>query len=195
MNIGIDIDDTIANSTEEWIKYELEYEKKHPEIIKEYNKKFEKLTTHKWLEEFFKWNEKDKINFFREYTEKAFKILEIKQNADIVINRLYEQGDNIYIVTARHDMDDSTDVIGITKEWLLKNNIKYTKIFFNENTKLDICKKEKIDIFIDDSYTICKELSKNKIPVLLMKSKYNNIEDSKIPKVENWDEIYDRIGK
>lgn len=195
MNIGIDIDDTIANSTEEWIKYALEYEKKHPEIIKEYNKKFEKLTTHKWLEEFFKWNEKDKINFFREYTEKAFKILEIKQNADIVINRLYEQGDNIYIVTARHDMDDSTDVIGITKEWLLKNNIKYTKIFFNENTKLDICKKEKIDIFIDDSYTICKELSKNKIPVLLMKSKYNNIEDSKIPKVENWDEIYDRIGK
>ena len=195
MNIGIDIDDTIANSTEEWIKYALEYEKKHPEIIKEYNKKFEKLTTHKWLEEFFKWNEKDKINFFREYTEKAFKMLEIKQNADIVINRLYEQGDNIYIVTARHDMDDSTDVIGITKEWLLKNNIKYTKIFFNENTKLDICKKEKIDIFIDDSYTICKELSKNKIPVLLMKSKYNNIEDSKIPKVENWDEIYDRIGK
>ena len=195
MNIGIDIDDTIANSTEEWIKYALEYEKKHPEIIKEYNKKFEKLTTHKWLEEFFKWNEKDKINFFREYTEKAFKMLEIKQNADIVINRLYEQGDNIYIVPARHDMDDSTDVIGITKEWLLKNNIKYTKIFFNENTKLDICKKEKIDIFIDDSYTICKELSKNKIPVLLMKSKYNNIEDSKIPKVENWDEIYDRIGK
>ena len=195
MNIGIDIDDTIANSTEEWIKYALEYEKKHPEIIKEYNKKFAKLTTHKWLEEFFKWNEKDKINFFREYTEKAFKMLEIKQNADIVINRLYEQGDNIYIVTARHDMDDSTDVIGITKEWLLKNNIKYTKIFFNENTKLDICKKEKIDIFIDDSYTICKELSKNKIPVLLMKSKYNNIEDSKIPKVENWDEIYDRIGK
>ena len=195
MNIGIDIDDTIANSTEEWIKYALEYEKKHPEIIKEYNKKFEKLTTHKWLEEIFKWNEKDKINFFREYTEKAFKMLEIKQNADIVINRLYEQGDNIYIVPARHDMDDSTDVIGITKEWLLKNNIKYTKIFFNENTKLDICKKEKIDIFIDDSYTICKELSKNKIPVLLMKSKYNNIEDSKIPKVENWDEIYDRIGK
>lgn len=194
MNIGIDIDDTIAISTEKWIETALKYEEKHPSIIKIKNKKFYNLTSHRWLEEFFLWEKEVKEKFFTEYSNKVLKSLEAKENASKVINKLYEEGNNIFIVTARHPIGENSDIYNITKEWLVKNNIKYSKIFFNAgNIKLDICKKEQIDIFIDDSYSICKELNKNNIPVLLMKNKYNNIDDFKITKVENWNEIYNRI--
>ena len=122
--------------------------------------------------------------------------IQIKENASNVINKLYTEGNNIYIVTARYPIGENSDTYNITKEWLAKNNIKYIKIFFDAgNTKLDICKKEKIDIFIDDSYRICRELVNNKIKALLMKTKYNNIKDLELQKVENWNEVYDRIGK
>ena len=194
MNIGIDIDDTIAISTEKWIETALEYEKIYPSIIKVKNKKFNNLTSHRWLEEFFKWDKDIKEQFFTKYSNKVLKGLKPKENASKVINKLYDEGNNIYIVTARHPMGENSEVLNITKDWLSKNNIKYSKIFFDAgNIKLDICKEEQIDIFIDDSYSICKKLNKNNIHVLLMKNKYNNIDDFKITKVENWNEIYNRI--
>lgn len=196
MKIGIDIDDTISNSIEKWIFYADEYERENPSVVKEKNKKFQLLNSHRWLEEFYKWEEKDKEEFFNKYSNMMLQNVEMKENASRIINKLLEEKNEIYIITSRYKICENSDAEYITKKWLEKNNIQYNKIFFNaSNTKLQICQEEQIDILIDDSYEVCKKANENNIKVLLMLSSYNNIKDDYIKKVHNWNEVYEEIQK
>ena len=49
---------------------------------------------------------------------------------------------------------------------LEKNNITFDKYYWNITDKLEICKKENIDIMIDDDYKIIEQLSKNNIKTI-----------------------------
>lgn len=58
--------------------------------------------------------------------------------------------------------------------------------------KLDICKKENIDIMIDDDYKIIEQLSKNNIKTLY----FRDVNLKKLPQneyiyeVNNWGDVY-----
>ena len=52
------------------------------------------------------------------------------------INKLYDNGNKIYLFTGRHMMNDD-----ITKNWLKKHNVKYHQIFYGKPVG---------DIYIDD---------------------------------------------
>lgn len=64
----------------------------------------------------------------------------------------------------------------------------------NASDKLKVCKDEGIELFIEDSYDTCKELTENGIKSILMTTKMNEkIETENIPRVYNWDEVYEQI--
>lgn len=59
-----------------------------------------------------------------------------------------------------------------------------------------MCKEEKIDLFIDDSYDTCRELEKIGIKTYLMTTKMNEqIDVCNLLRVYNWEEIYNEIQK
>ena len=62
--------------------------------------------------------------------------------------------------------------------------------------KLKAAKENKIELFIEDSYDTCKELSENGIKSILMTTKMNqDIHQGNIVRVKNWKEIYEEILK
>ena len=62
--------------------------------------------------------------------------------------------------------------------------------------KLKAAKENKIELFIEDSYDTCRELSKNGIKSILMTTKMNqDIHQGNIVRVKNWKEIYEEILK
>ena len=64
----------------------------------------------------------------------------------------------------------------------------------NASDKLKVCKDEGIELFIEDSYDTCKELTENGIKSILMTTKISEkIETGNIPRVYNWDEVYEQI--
>ena len=75
---------------------------------------------------------------------------------------------------------------------LEENNIIFDKYYWNVDDKLEICKKEKIDLMIDDDHKIIKQLSDEHIKTLYFRD--TNLkrfdETEYIHEVNNWGDIY-----
>lgn len=120
----------------------------------------------------------------------------IMPNADKVCQKLKEEGHSIQFITARLINIRNCNTEKITKRTLLENNILYDKLIINASNKLKVCKEEKIDLFIDDSYDTCRELEKIGIKTYLMTTKMNEqIDVCNLSRVYNWEEIYNEIQK
>ncbi len=52
--------------------------------------------------------------------------------------------------------------------WLKKNNIYYDKLIVNVRKKGEICKQEKIDLFIDDNISNCLDVTKYGIKTIIL---------------------------
>ena len=83
----------------------------------------------------------------------------------------------------------------MTEKWLKDNNIYYDKlILIDKGQKGETCKKNNIDIMIDDTVKNCIDVSENGIKVLMMRTKFNqNI--TQFEQVLNWEDIYKKISK
>lgn len=187
MIIGIDIDDTITNSSEIFIKYAKLYN--HQKGI---NYKID--TSQLDQSKAFGWSEDNKIEFARMYLKRILEETKPQKNVKLVIDRLKEKGYKIYFITARKD-EEINNMYDFTKKWLIKNNIKFDKLIVNSINKLNDCIINSIDIFIDDNYITCKNISeKLKIPVFMFSTNYNiNYSKLKFYRVYNWNEIYTKI--
>jgi len=87
-------------------------------------------------------------------------------------------------------------VYDFTREWLLNNNIYFDKLIVNSVDKVNICKANHINVFIDDNYETCKNVFEElNIPVLMFQTKYNEIfSDFNFECVKNWEEILYKIN-
>lgn len=191
MNIGIDIDDTIAFTSKLMIKYADLYDKN---ILGKsgINGNFGLITNRYYLSALYGWDDKTKQDFFNMYYKNILEECEIMPHAIELINALKTENNNIYFITARLMGIDNCNTVAITKNTL--TDIKYDELII-ESDKLKICKKKNIDIFIEDSYETCKELQLNGIKTYLMTTKMNEkIEDKEIERVKSWDEIYFKIS-
>lgn len=192
MKIGIDIDDTIANTFEKIVEEALDYTRKN------INPNFQledagKTVTNLPYKEMFGWNDEQDEKFWKEHDfTKIILEITIKENAAEVIDRLY-QNHEIYLITARSQMlGENTEAL--TKQWLAKNQVKYHHFYMNAEEKIDLCLENKIDLFIDDAYHHCKKMQENKIQTFMMSSKMNqNIQDHSIPVFHNWKEIGEEL--
>ena len=188
MNIGIDIDDTISNSSEIFIKY-----------AKIYNKEnyinFKINTNELNQEKAFGWNEYHQKIFSKKFLNKILNETKPKKNAVSIINRLKGNGNKIIIITARSN-SELRNIYDITENWLKIYNINFDKLIVDSQSKELDCIKNNIDIFIDDNYKICEKVNeKANIPVFLFNTRYNsNCKSLNVERVFNWNEIYMKIN-
>lgn len=189
MRIGIDIDDTIANTYESFFKIAIEYTKKNVNPNFKLENCSTKIITNMPYQELFDWtDEQDKIFWATYYLPPVILGITIKENAKQVINKLFENNE-IFIITARsRKLGDNVEEL--TRIWLDNNGVKYHQLYMDAEEKLDICLKNKIDLFIDDAYYYCKQMKDNNIKTFMLSSEINKgIKDDSIPVFRNWKEI------
>lgn len=195
MRIGIDIDGVLTD-VERWqLDYgsKFYYERYKKEIVD-----FEGYDTN----QIFNVDDKLDEEFWREYFKEYSLNVEARKFANEVIDKLKQDGNEIYIITARGSfLSHSADVMSVEENqqivlnWLKNNNINYDKIIFSPEDKLDICKENKIDLMIEDKVDNINKISKI-IPVICFHAGYNkDCKNSNIIRCYSWYDIYSKINK
>lgn len=160
MNIGFDLDDVISNTypviLEEALKYHRNILKRDFKKIIEENSKGDYCYFAKVLG----WNSQEYTDFYHiaypYFLENCFP----KKNVKSVIDTLVQKGHYIYIITAR-ELRDYADVYRLTQDWLSRWKIHADCITIEAKEKQKYVKEYGIKIFIDDSYSVCKKVSKS----------------------------------
>lgn len=185
MKIGIDIDDTITNSSDVFIEYAKKYNEEN-------NIHYDIDNTTLDTKKSFGWEMKNQIEFSNKYLKGILQKVNSKLDSIEVINKLKKEGHKIYFITARSDKEIEGSMFELTENWLRSNDYEYDLLITESKDKLSDCIKHNIDLFIDDSYSNCKSIKdKMNIPVLLFTTRYNsNIKDDSLIRVNNWFDIY-----
>ena len=193
MKIGIDIDDTTFLTVKSMLKYADKFEEeKSGKIIK--RNTLGLIKNRYYLMAIYGWDKETKFDFFNKYYKNVLEECTMLPFANKVIQKLKEEGDSIHFITARLMNINDCDTEGITKKSLKDNDIPYDSLNLQISDKLTFCKENKIDLCIEDSYETCLELTNNGIKSILMTTKMNeNIDAKKIERVNNWNEIYNKI--
>ena len=195
MKIGIDIDGVLTD-VERWqLDYgsKFYYERYQKEIVD-----FEGYDTN----QIFNVDDKLDEEFWREYFKEYSLNVEARKFANEVIDKLKQEGNEIYIITARGSfLSHSADVMSVEENqqivlnWLKNHHINYDKIIFSPEDKLDICKENKIDLMIEDKVDNINKISKI-IPVICFHAGYNkDCKNSNIIRCYSWYDIYSKINK
>lgn len=143
MIIGIDIDDTLTNTSELLLayvqKYDYEVLKGNGSINKE---KVYSIINGEKVKDGMGWTTEENNAFKDMYHANVLENAPIKPFAKEIINKLIEEGDEIIFITARNNKGDRiSDSYSISKRLLDKNEIKYNKIITECEDKLLECKK------------------------------------------------------
>lgn len=186
MNIGIDLDGVVYNS-ENWFMafaeiYDIEHNKKG--IVNKNENHFQ-----------------IRYGLTDEQTkEMRLKYLPVQMRESPLMPyakdtlALLSKKHNTMFITSRGTVDASH--IEITKERLKQDNLDGYKIIFSKNSKVQVCKENQIDIMVDDSYNVVKELAENGITCLQFITDNNKmVEYSNVVPVYNWGEIYRIISE
>jgi len=182
MRIAIDIDDTITNTWKSIIPAACEYFKIDEQLLRNNGKAYNEAigcTLDEWY------------TFARKKFESIVPYLDLKENAVNVINKLKEDGHEIIILTARGS-NDYKNPYQISYDYLTNKGILFDKLIVDGHDKGIICKKEKIDLLIDDSIKKCKGTTDYGIDVLLFDALHNK-ECNEFKRVYNWNEVYEYI--
>ena len=187
MRIGIDIDNCISNFNdvllEEYLKHDKEL--RNIGII---NEKADYITRG-----MFDWSKEENDEFYYSNIERIAKSLKPLRNCKKIIDKLKEDGNEIYIISAR-DNGEYTNPWEMTKEWLEKYEIYYDKLILTDKYKKGpICKENIIDIMIEDTIKNCEDIEQNGVKCLLMNTRYNE-KEKRFERVNNWKEIYFKIS-
>ena len=184
MKIGIDLDGVVIDSETTFRTYEEIFDidfLKGNNLVNKEEPKFQAR---------YNWTDKQEVEFIKKYFLTVSKESNLMSGFIGVYNLLKKQGHEFVVITARggflEEMKD--DAIRLLDE----NNIKFDKYYWKQEDKLDVAKKEKIDVMIDDSYDVCKKLSSNGIKTIYFREKnMKKLEENEnLKEVSNWGEIY-----
>ena len=135
MRIGIDLDDTVVDSS-----------KSFDRVMKKYNVPFYKSFKEKWTL-------KEAGFILSNYQEEIIRNAEVKDNAINIINYLNSLGHEIIVITAR-DNSYAEKIEDITIDFIINNNLNVAEIYFGEWEKAKLAKEIGIDLMIDDSHFV-----------------------------------------
>lgn len=190
MRIGIDIDNVISSFDNELLKEYLKHDKnlRNTGIINESAEGIRKGM--------FDWTPEEDENFYKENIERIVKNLKPIYHAKKYIDRLKEDGNEIYIISGR-DNGEYTNPEEMTRKWLEKYKINYDKLIltnaYDKQAKADVCVKNNIDVMIEDSTATAINTSKTNTKVLLMNTRFN-YKNQELERVNSWKEIYSKIS-
>lgn len=137
--------------------------------------------------------------FWHEYLYDYAKNEPARKFAGEVIDKLRQDGYEIYIITARY-LTTRNDDLGrkmrrLVLDWLKNNKINYDKIIFSPEDKFEICKENNIGIMIEDKVENINNISKI-IPVVCFNAGYNkSCYGKNIFRVYTWYDVYYQITK
>lgn len=194
MRIGIDIDGVLTD-IEQW---QLDYGSKF--YFEKYGKEIQNNEGYE-TKEIFKVDSKLDDEFWTEYFKDYSINVDVRKFSSEVIKKLKQDGNEIYIITARGSfLSHSANVMlfeenkNIVLEWLRKNEIEYDKIIFSPEDKLSICLENNIDVMIEDKVDNINKIS-TRIPVICFHAGYNkNCKGNNIFRCYSWYDIYSKIS-
>ncbi len=193
MKIGIDLDGVVIDSETTFRTYEEIYD---VDVLKQNN--LVDRTEPKFISR-YNWNFEQQNDFCKRYFLQVSKESNLMSGFIAIYNRLKKQGYQFIVITARGLMPDGSfmkEMEDDAKRILSENNIFFDKYYWGQKDKLEICKKENIDIMIDDDWRIIKKLSDNKIKTLYFRdTNLKKLEETEyISEVNNWGDIYRKIN-
>ena len=192
MRIGIDIDGVLTDIE----KFQIDYGSKF--YYEKYNKRVVEKDGYE-TNEIFNTSEKNDDKFWLKY----FLLYELKIKtrnfSSKIIKKIRKEKHEVYIITARGNFLSKNKILYglnkfIVKFWLFKNKIKYDKIIFTNDDKINEIKKYKIDVMIEDKPDNITKISRY-IPVLCYDAEYNEqLNGRNIIRCYSWYDIYSKIG-
>lgn len=184
MTIGLDIDDTLANTFEHMIPYVTAYCGKDAEEMRAKGISYENIPV--------EWGFDYKV-VWRAIFDTAVPLTPLKEGAREAVERIKAAGHKIVIVTARTN-EFYTDCNKTTAEELKAFGIPYDK-FICSYSKGEACLKEGIDVFLDDSVNNCKLTSGVGVKTYMMASRFNaGVSLPGVKRVKDWSEFLKELG-
>ena len=188
MNIGIDIDGVLTDLERETIDFgtKMCIEENWPITID--------LSKY-WEVEAFGWTSEQADKFWNKYLVEYVTQSPARRFAKEIISKLREEGNNIYIITARDENGMPPEYYGkmqqLTREWIERYEIEYDKLIFaKDSEKLEKCLENNVDIMIEDSPRNIRNIS-SKVKVIKFDCQYNkDVIGSNIINAYSWYHIY-----
>lgn len=191
MKIGIDIDNTLTDIEDDLMKAAFDYAKSlNKTISTKYLEFIDFNNDGNKYQKIFGFTYEELKYFLKDIQESITNNAKPRNLASEIIELLHLAGHKIIIITAR-DSDFHDNPYKQSEMWLKQNNIYYDKLIVNARKKGEICKQEKIDLFIDDNISNCLDVTKCGIKTILFNKQKSK--DSTIRSFDNWKDIYDYI--
>jgi len=185
MRIGIDLDGVVFDSETTFRTYEEIFDitiLKSNNLVNRKEPKYQQR---------YNWTKEQEKEFVDRYYMRISKESGLMSGFKAVYSLLRDNANiELIVITARGltlpEMKDDAQRV------LDENNIKFDKYFWSVKDKVDICKKEKIDLMIDDDWRIIKAMAKNNIKSLYFRdTNLRKLKKSKIiTEVNNWGDVY-----
>ena len=188
MRIGVDIDNVLSNFNEILLNKYIEHDKSiNGKGI---------VNQDVYIRDMFNWDKEYEEKFYKENIEYFASLFEPIEECSKYVKLLKEEGNTIYIISGR-DNGEYSNPYKMTIDWLKKYDIVYDKLFlvdaYNSHSKTEICLEYNIDVMIDDSKRMCKDIKDNGIRALLMDTPYNR-DTNEFERVNSWKEIYNKLS-
>lgn len=189
MRIGLDIDNVIS-AFDELLLEEFLLEDKNKR-----NKGIINPNAKHIVNGMFDWTEEEIEEFMANNVERIAKKLKLIDNAKFYIDKLLEEGNEIYLITNR-TKPHYKNPEDVTVNWLKQMGINYTKLIFSETRdKSNYCIENKIDFFVDDMVGNCMKLESNGIKCFLFETKYNAGQTKIKNVIKDWEDLYRKVGE
>lgn len=189
MRIGIDIDDTMTSIKDKLTNAAIQYAKSLNKDVQNIDYNIVDIYNNGNIyQKLFNFNYEELKYFLGTIQEEITDNAIPRENCVEVINKLHNDGNEIYIITAR-DKEFHEDPYLQSKEWLEKNSIYYDKLIVNARDKGQACIENNIDLLIDDSISNCLNVDNLGIDTIIIENK----NDRGIKNINNWQEIYEYI--
>lgn len=187
MRVGLDIDNVVSNFDKSILE-EFSKEDKNKRNKGIINKNARQI----W-DGMFDWSKKEVEEFFCNNMEEIAKTLEPRDGAKYYINKMINDGHEVYLISHRV-YPHYNHPLEVTEKWLKDNNIRYTKLVLSKSTNKSFeCLEHKIDIMFDDSVNNCRKMIDGGINCYLMKTKYNKTPSGDLKYVSSWSELYNKV--
>lgn len=135
--------------------------------------------------------------FLKDYGVPLMKKAKPMENVTESIKKLREQSNKIILITARGNITFPGSE-KVTIETLRENEIEYDAIIYNSKDKAEDCRKNNVNLFVDDSPKNCLEVQqKLKIPVIGFESDITREEliRNNIRSVSTWINLLELINQ
>ncbi len=191
MRIGVDIDGVLTDIH----RFQLDYGSKYAYE----NNVLNDIKLYKYYSgDCFDWGMHNEEIFWNKYIYDYSVNYPVRDFASEVINKLKNDGHEIYIITARvyttEDSENGEKMRKIVNEWLKKNDIYYDKIIFSKEDKRKYLLENNIDIMIEDSPYNIMSLRTVAKKIICFDAGYNKeCIGENIIRCYSWYDIYNKI--